>query len=281
MHVTSLRAAVAAILMTALGSAGEEESVLDLPPDKDAWPIELVRRPLTLAQGMIELTLPVNASLAPGAFGKPVFFDPSLYYGVTPNVTIGLRHFVGLCVTGSSNGCEDVYRDASLDAIWSLVRGAFTDVAVGAALNATRLSAPFTSSAEIRVAVRYRVGSVAAITLAPQLDVGLSERDRGTSVVGTDETAATGNREVITLPATLEVQATERLAIAVGAALAGPLDPALGGFGDAYAIPVSGEVDYALTNMLDVGANLSYRNLLGKGSTAADRFGKVFVRARF
>jgi hypothetical protein len=284
MNATSLRAATAALLATAFGAAHAQESVLDLPPDREAWPTELVRRPLTLAQGMFELTLPVNANLAPGDFGKPVFSNPSLYYGVTPDVSVGVRHFTGLCFSGSSNGCADVYDDVSVDSIWSFVRGASTDVAVGAALNATRLSDPFTSNAEVRLAVRYRMGSVAAITLAPQLNVGLSQRDTTATVAvttATTTTAVRGNREALTVPATLQVQATDRLAVTVGAALAGPLDPEVGGFGDFYTIPVSGEVDYAVTNMIDVGANLSYTNLLGKSSTAANRFGKVFVRARF
>jgi hypothetical protein len=210
--------------------------------------------------------------------------NPSLYYGLTPGVTVGLRHFTGLCFSGSSNGCEKVYDDVSIDSIWSFVRGASTDVAVGAALNATRLSDPWTTNAEVRLAVRYRMGSVAAVTVAPQLNVGLSQRDTTTAVVvttATTRTAAAGNREVLTIPATLQVQATDRLAVTAGAALAGPLDPAVGGFGDLYTIPVSGEVAYAFTNMLDLGANLSYPNLLGKSSTAAARSGKVFVRARF
>jgi hypothetical protein len=284
MNARSLRAAAAVslVLAAAAGVARgeEEESILDRPPDKDAWPTELVRRPLTLAQGMFELTLPVNANMAPGAFGEPVFVNPSLYYGVTPNVTVGVRHFVGLCVTGSSHGCGDVYNDVSVDSIWSFVRGQNTDVALGAALNASHLD-PVTLNAEVRVAARYRMGSVAAVTVAPQLNFGLTERDTQATIVGTNATTASGNREVLTIPVTLQVQGTDRLAAAVSTALAGPLDPQVGGFGDAYTIPLAFEADYAVTNMLDLGANFSFTNLAGKNSTSDARFGKVFARARF
>jgi hypothetical protein len=283
MNARSLRAAAAAslVLAAAAGLArADEESVLDRPPDKDAWPTELVRRPLTLAQGMFELTLPVNANLAPGAVAQPVFLNPSLYYGVTPNVTVGLRHFVGLCVTGSSNGCGDVYNDVSVDSIWSFVREQNTDVALGAALNASHLD-PVTLNAEVRLAARYRMGSVAAVTVAPQLNFGLTERDTQATIVGTNATTASGNREVLTVPVTLQVQGTDRLAVAVSTAIAGPLDPQVGGFGDSYTIPLAAEVDYAVTNMLDLGANFSFTNLAGKNSTSDARFGKVFARARF
>lgn len=282
-------AAVAAAALLAAAPAAAQESILDRPPEKEAWPIRIVERPLTLAQDMFELTLPVNANLSPGDFAKPVFLNPSLYYGVTPFLTVGVRHFVGLCVSGAADGCPDVYRDVSLDAIWSVVRGGGAggglDVALGAALNATHLSDPFTSSVEARLTVRYRAGTMAALTLAPQLDVGLTQRDvapGGTPIAGTTATtAAFGNREILTVPASLQVQVLEPLAISAGLALVGELDPLVGSFGDTYTIPVSAEVDWSFTNTVDVGATLSFLNLLGKDSTADQRFGKVFVRARF
>jgi hypothetical protein len=153
-------------------------------------------------------------------------------------------------------------------------------VALGAALNASHLD-PVTLNAEVRLAARYRMGSVAAVTVAPLLNFGLTERDTQATIVGTNATTASGNREVLTVPVTLQVQGTDRLAVAVSTAIAGPLDPQVGGFGDSYTIPLAAEVDYAVTNMLDLGANFSFTNLAGKNSTSDARFGKVFARARF
>lgn len=268
-------------------ATAELPSLLDQPRSKEDWPQELVRRPLTLAPGMLELTLPVNANLSDGAVGEPVFLNPSLYYGVTQGLTVGVRHFLGLCVTGGDHGCPKVYNDVGIDTIWSLGQGDTWDFALGAALNATRFD-PFTLSAEGRLAARWRLYPL-AVTVAPQLDVGLTERDTGVATIagggggvgGGAGATGLGNREVLTIPVTVQLQATRQLAVSVGVALSGPLSTAGDlGFGDLYTIPVAAGVDYALTSMLDLGAAFSFSNLLGKDGSADDRFGKVFARIR-
>jgi hypothetical protein len=108
---------------------------------------------------------------------------------------------------------------------------------------------------------------------------------------GAGATAFT-NREVLTIPLTLQLQATRQVAVSLGTALSGPLSggtDAAGrdlGFGDLYSIPVTLGVDCALTNMLDVGAAFNFGNVFGANNDAGgrdrfdDRFGKVFARIR-
>jgi hypothetical protein len=218
---------------------------------------------------------------------------------VSDKLTVGVRHFLGLCVSGRANGCSKVYNDVGVDTIWSLGQSDTWDFALGAALNATDFD-PFTLNAEGRVAARWRMYPF-AVTLAPQLNVGLNERDTGRAEIVGGGGAAGGagatalpNREVLTIPLTLQVQATRQVAVSVGAAISGPLSgvgvrDGFGGelgFGDLYRIPVTLGVDCALTNMLDLGAAFNFGNVFGANSDAGsrnrfdDRFGKVFARIR-
>src|SRR5512141_1079417 len=112
MHHRRLAAAFAAgLLAAALARAADEESVLDQPIEKEGWPTEVTRRPLTLARNMLEVMVPLDVTLSARRAGEPVFLAPSLYYGVTDAFTLGLRQFVGFCLSGSAHGCRKAYQD--------------------------------------------------------------------------------------------------------------------------------------------------------------------------
>jgi hypothetical protein len=280
--MTSPRAAVAALLAALSAAALAQESVLDRPIEKEGWPEEITRRPLTLAEGMLEVTVPLGIGMSKDRAGKPIFFAPSAYYGVSDALTVGLRHFQGLCVSGGPE-CPKVYADVSVDSIWRVWRGPSTDVAVGVALNASPITDPFALSAEGRVVARVR-GGPAALTVAPALEVGLTNRDAAvsrtgplafplaTTTFGFYETfpTAPGNREVLRIPATLAVQATPSLVIALAASLDGPLDPQVGSFSDYYSIPVGAALVLS-GDMFDLGVSFTFLNLLGRQTGVPDR----------
>jgi hypothetical protein len=246
---------------------------------KENWPLELTRRPLTLAPGMAEITIPVNINLSPDLVGKPIFLNPSIYYGVTRDITVGVRHFVGLCVTGASNGCPDVYNDVGIDSVFSLVRSQAFDVALGLGLDMFRITDPTTLAAEARVQFKYGTGPVALVFI-PTLAVGLANRDEVAPTttgfalhqLGPFAQESIGNRESLSLPLQLEVQLASPLAVFGTVSVSGPLDPPVGTFGDFYSVPVNAGIQLALSRQVDVGALLSWPMLAGPNHNGDLRF---------
>jgi hypothetical protein len=288
-----VRAAAAALAAAVFTSAPAQESILDRPPDREAWPTEITRRPLTLAPGMLEVTVPVDIQASRGLFGKPVSIAPALYYGATERLTVGLRHFRGLCLSGSGNGCPEAYDDFSVDAIW----GATRDVALALALNASPLS-PFALSAEGRVIVRLASGPV-ALTVTPSLQVGLTQRDTNLGALGPGRfkvlpmafplaTTSYGfflltarNEEFLAIPASLTVQATTDIAVSVASAIHGVLDPPAGtDFSDTIISPLGAAVIVTPRRALDVGVSFTYLNLFGSRGSSDTRSLQVFATYR-
>ncbi len=295
MRYRKLEAALAAGFLAGFLSApaAAQESVLDRPIEKEGWPAEFTRRPLTLARDMLELMVPLDVTLSARRAGEPVFLAPSLYYGVTDALTLGVRHFLGLCLSGSAHGCPKTYNDVGLDALWRLVHEAGSELAVGASLDASPISDPFTLSGEVRIVGRF--GNPIALALAPSLNFGLNQRNApivkatamafplATYPFGWVELSA-GNREFLSLPVALTLQLTPVLAVSVASALDGPLDPPTGDFGDFYRIPVGAAVVVSPTNAFDAGLSFTLLNLFGKqlpGGDAADQRGlQIFAALR-
>lgn len=235
---------------------------------KDSWPEELVKRPLTLAEGLGQLDVPVIFNLSSDQVGKPVFVPLRLAYGVTSTATLAITHETGLCLTGTSNGCAKVYNDVGLEGLFSVVpRGPF-QVALAAGLQLVSLSDPFAVAGVVGFDSRYGSGPV-ALRFDPRLSFGLNERDAG-------------NRETLILPVTLQLQATPNVAVSVGSGLIGPLNPLFGTFADLYAIPLLFGVTYT-TSRVDVGASFAFANLhaIGTSSATDARLGQVFASLRF
>src|SRR5690242_12610808 len=81
---------------------------------------------MVLPKGRVLLDAFAEINLSSGAVFKPFSLTPDLWYGLTPEVTVGLVHsrvgqigFMGnagdsLCLTGSSSGCPDFYKNVGL-----------------------------------------------------------------------------------------------------------------------------------------------------------------------
>jgi len=269
--MTLRRLTVLAVVLLSISASAHAQRMRTYQHDtytKDNWPDELVKRPLTLAQGMGQLDIPVVINLSTDEVGKPVFIPLSLLYGVTDSVTVGITHQTGLCLTGTSNGCPKVYNDIGVEGLFSVVPSGELQLAVAAGLAAISLSDPFAVAAEVGFASRYGSG-IFALRFDPRLSIGLNERDAG-------------NREVLVLPVTLQVQATPNVALSVGSGLIAPLNPVVGSFSDFYEIPLSLTAGYT-TKMVDVGASFTFINLHApSGASATDaRLGEVFASLRF
>lgn len=95
---------------------------------------QMVRRPLVLGHGMIELSINTEADLTADAAFAPVSIAPDLRYGLTDRMTIGLIHsnqslgFIGsvgngICLAGVENGCPNRYNRTGLEWMYSLAQG--------------------------------------------------------------------------------------------------------------------------------------------------------------
>jgi hypothetical protein len=254
------------------------------------YPISVVDRPLTLPHGILEITAPLGVSLSTGAGGKPTFLNPSISYGVSDELTVGIRHFLGLCFSGKDGNCPDFYNDLSLDVLYALIRAGRLQIAAGAALNFAPITDPTAVSGELRLPIKFG-SSLLALVLSPTLNFGLNERDAGgRKRYGVAFNAGTydviipaevvPNREVLRIPLTFQLQMQRGPVFIAGASVDGALDPPVGGFSDVYRIPVMLGVIFSPWRFFDLGAALTFPDLLGQDATADDRFLSAFATLR-
>ncbi len=281
----ALCAALAAAPFAASGQALGDSDPLD-------HPVAVVERPLTLQGGVLEIWVPLGLSLSNGAGGEPTFMNPSISYGVSDRFTIGLRHLLGLCFSGTDGNCPDFYNDVGVDALYSLVRTQRLDLAAGATLSLAPIADPTAVTAEVRIPLKYGRGPL-ALVLSPALNFGVNERDESAGarkrygvafnagtydVVIPAETAP--NREVLRIPLTVQVQLRPEVALLAGASVDGALDPPVGSYGDVYRVPVMAGLVFVPSHFVDVGAALTFPDLLGNDGTSDDRFLSAFVALR-
>ena len=223
-------------------------------------PEALVDRPLTLPVGVLELSAPLGINLSSGSGGKPTFLNPSISYGLSDEFTIGIRHYLGLCFSGSDGKCPEFYNDLSLNALYSLVRAGRLEIAAGASLDFAPIVHPSSASGELRLPIKFG-GGLIALVLSPTLNFGLNERDSGPKRYGVAFNAGTydviipaetaPNREVLRVPLTFQLQLASGPALIVGASVDGPLESAGGHVQRFYRIPVMFGVLFAPLRFLD------------------------------
>ena len=85
------------------------------------WPSEIIERPLTLAQDLAQLDVPVVFNLIDSTMWKPVFIPARLAYGVNSDVTLAVTHQVGFCLSGPTNGCPKLYNDVGLEGLIAIM----------------------------------------------------------------------------------------------------------------------------------------------------------------
>lgn len=282
MNAQSLRAAALAAFVLASLPVGT------IAQPSTTWPTELTRRPLTLQQGMAELWLPLQANMSTDRVGEPVFLNPSLYYGVTDRWSVGLRHFLGVCIGDEVDGCAQTYDDVSVDTVFGLGEQGPVGLAGRLAINWAPID-PSAWSAEIGALARGDLGPV-TVLFAPALNFGLSDRDGVAKVTGTPislgsysvlvPTGSVDNREYLLLPATVQLQVTPAVALVGAVAANGPLNPEVGGYGDFYTVPVSAGAVWTPLRNIDVGAHFTWTDLAGAEGDAASRIAGLFAAWR-
>lgn len=181
--------------------------------------------------------------------GHPMHLAPHFYWGVSRDVTLGITHRSGICLSG----CGDRrYEDVGFGILLNLFRSASSEIDLNTGAQVRNFE-PFQFGIKGGVLGRVTFSSVAFV-FDPTLYVGLTNR-------------ATGNREQLVLPFWFYFQATPTVTPFVGAMVVAPLD----GFGDAHSVPVEGGVLFKLGDRVDLGAYFRFHNLLGRGGNPDGR----------
>jgi hypothetical protein len=114
------------------------------------------------------------------------------------------------------------------------------------------------------------VAAPVSVKLAPQIGIGLNKRsaitteDLGGGVTVTTEIQ---NREIVSVPVQIAVQAAPPVAVFLDGGLLGRLDD----FSDRHAAVLGLGCDYLVTHGFDVGIEFLARVLAAKGQTALDQ----------
>ena len=204
--------------------------------------------------GMLSARLLLDINLSAGNAGKPISLAPDLYYSATDQLQLGLVHDgpmgwqarpgLGLCLTGKTSGCPKVYDNLGFDVMYGL---AFGDVHLSAhgSLFVSSFD-PSTTSLALGIAGKLHLSDRAAVVFDPKIGLALS--DRGT------------NDDALYVPLELEYQLGAPTTFKVLSGISGNLSR----FGDTYQAPLGVGLVHNLTKHLDLGARLSFDNLLGQ-----------------
>jgi hypothetical protein len=206
---------------------------------------------LTLPKGKVGIAgSTLNINLSKSLVGKPISLAPSVYYGVSDKLTVGLSHDggttpmspsfgaagAGICVTGTSKGCISAYNTSGIDALFALASGQFS-VAAHGGLDILNIKDPPGFFLDVRAGVlgAYNAGKL-TVTFDPRVDVGVTKRD-------------VGNKGSLAIPVHVWFAATPKVSPYVGFAFGGPLDH----FGDNYGLAAA------------IGANIMLNEKMGAG----------------
>jgi hypothetical protein len=212
--------------------------------DKGSWPVSLTRRPLVLAPGMLEVsgdTMIIN--LSAGLAGDPITLAPDIYYGVNRQLSVGIDHQRGICI---SSGCPTSYEDLSLYALYSVMHGGSFDLAVLGGPGFPYLN-DFAMGANVGVRAKLMVGSIALVAGA-ELYLGIIGRDG----------AKPRTEGWVHIPVELQVQLQKQSAVIVTFGFDGPLS----GYGSNIEIPVGVGALFALNNRIDLGGEFRFTNFV-------------------
>jgi hypothetical protein len=228
---------------------------------------------LTLKEGQAQATLTVEASLSTDRALEPVSIAPDVGYGVTRDLTLLVVHSgaaltgfrgsagLGLCLTGEDGGCPHVYRNAGVEALWSLSAGPLS-VALDAGLHLFPVYDPTALRGKLGVKARLTLGRLALLT-QPSVILVLVERDT--------------QADSLWLPVSASFKIGPRVSLGLGTGVK-ILDLSEAGSTWQIALGLFGQVQ--ATPNLAVGASFVFGNIAGadEGNPGADaRFLQLWV----
>src|SRR5262245_40267398 len=115
---------IACVLGSFAAPASAEDVDVSRAPDGQYAVSRGVQGPAGMLSARILLDINLSANLA----GKPISLAPDLYYSATDRLQFGLLHEgpmgwqakpgVGLCLTGTDNGCPKLYDNVGFDVMY-------------------------------------------------------------------------------------------------------------------------------------------------------------------
>ncbi len=229
---------------------------------------------LTLQKGRLVVNAYLGIGLSSGRAFKPISVSPDIWYGVTDDITAGVVHsavgttgFIGgvgesLCLTGTSNGCGDLYSNAGVEGRYKLKMSGLA-LAVDGGLYSGHVTDLKLLELKVGAVGRWHSGQL-AVEAAPNLLIAVTDRSSTTTVGGVSVT--TGNSDVLNLPGTVLYTLNPTITLAAQTGFVLPLE----NLGDTYAIPLSVGAFYKVNDQLNVTAAFSLPRLIAASSGGID-----------
>jgi hypothetical protein len=230
-------------------------------PAPSGYPDEYALRPLTLSAMTFQATLPVVLTLSKNAMLKPVWIPLDLRFGVTNEFEVFVSHSRlgfppaaggGLCLGGTSRGCTKVYNNVNLGGQFSFVKQSGFEASGLLALELRQFSPDMNLAIDVGVGLKY-VAAPVSVKLAPQVGIGVNKR-------------SAGNKEILSVPLQIAVQAAQPIAIFLDAGIVGKFSH----FSDNYAVPVGIGASYLPMHALDVGLEFFLPAALAPSAFSSD-----------
>jgi hypothetical protein len=206
---------------------------------------DLVARPLVLAPGELQLDLVISANARSHYFARPLSLSPDAWFGVTPELTVGIIHSARsvdeitadrpLCV----RDCELTYA-GGIEARYGLHRMLAPRVRL-----LLRDVDPVKPAMTLGALAKWQRGRF-AIESDPYLRLGLANTDKG-------------NRATLMLPVQLAVQPTCKWLLGVRFGY----DSALAVWRDGYRVPMAYRAAVHPLAPLTIAGEVGYKSLIG------------------
>lgn len=240
--------------------------------EKDSYPTqELVRQPLTLSRGVVEVGIPVRIEVSNTDSPRvPNWSIPvSLDVGVSDSFQIGIFHSTGLCLGGSGNDCDEAYDDVGGRFRLSLLR---SDPAGQLALEARVFAFRFSDllwTGAVGLQYKRTLGTTVAILAAADWTTSLNDRN---NVPFTDAAAGTLGFQLQIFPGLSAFGL-------IGVDFPFNENP---GFDAKVAGPVSAGLELTPVHSVTVGADVRFSNVVGEEDAQNTAFSPLerFGRAR-
>lgn len=260
------------------------------PPADPAAPADAAAAPASpitvVGKGKILIAgSTLNVNMSADAVAKPISIAPSVWYGVSDKLAVGLTHDggttpysprpfpgLGICLSGEENGCGKVYDNVGVDVLFGIKDEAKMGLAVHGGVIVESFD-PMTLSLRAGVLGRYNASDKISVVFDPAIFIGLTERDGAEVAPGV---TVGGNKEVIDVPLWLWFNVNEKLGAYVHTGINGPLD----GFGDAFLIPLGLGATYKVNEKLGVGGDFHFLGIAGSDAASAD-FRTLGVRVQY
>lgn len=236
---------------------------------------------LTIGKGRLVIAgSTVNVNMSAGGVGKPISLAPSVWYGLTDKLSIGVTHDggttgwsprpavrvttidilgtietevtgAGICVTGTDGNCSKPYDNASADVLIGIASG---KLGFAAHIGVDVLSIDqMTLGTRLGALGRFAIGSKIALVFDPRVQIAITDREF--------------TPDSLDVPLWVWIEPSSKLGVYVHTGLSGPFD----GLADSYNIPVGLGASVHAGARLTLGADFHFSNLLGKGSSADGR----------